>query len=311
MLVAIHDLMKDASGKKYAVGYFEAWNLESLLAVLDAAVETRSPIIVGFNGDFVLNPERLDRMDVRVLAAMASAAAAAADIPVGLLLNETGDYAELERCLDYGFTGIMPRSPGVEDDQYAAAVAALVRKAHDKGIWVEGELGLLPTSIDGTTGHMEQGTLTDPDEAASFVNKTGIDALAVSVGNVHHLVGETSGVDLALVRRISERVRVPLVIHGGSGLPKEQLRELVQAGMAKLNVGSCFKEAFTDGMRRALGYDGPQHLDPHMLLGTGGRFDIMTTGRLAMAAICKSYLEPLGCCGKAEGFAQPAPRTAV
>lgn len=300
MLVSIHDLMKNAVRDKYAVGYFEAWNLESMLAVLDAAVETHSPIIIGFNGDFVLNPERLDPMDVRVLAAMAKAAAASVGIPVGLLLNETGDYEALERCLDLGFTGVMPRSPGIEDEQYAADVAALVKKAHAKGIWVEGELGLLPTSIDGTTLRMEEGNLTDPDEAATFVERTGIDALAVSIGNVHHLVGETSGVDLELVQRISRKVGIPLVVHGGSGLDKSQLQQLVQAGMAKLNVGSCFKEAFMDAMDRALRYDGPQHLDPHMLLGTGGQFDIMTAGRLAMKEACITFLEKIGCCGKAE-----------
>ncbi len=299
MLVSIHELIKSAVRSKYAVGYFESWNLESTLAVLDSALETRSPIIIGFNGDFVLNSNRLDRMDIRILSAMAKVAAETTDVPVGFLLNETGDYKLLEECLNYGFTGVMPRSPGIEDAKYAADVATFVKKAHSKGIWVEGELGLLPTSVDGTTGKMDEGSLTDPHEAAEFVRFTGIDALAVSVGNVHHLVEETRKVDIYRVRKIASATQTPLVIHGGSGLDKNQLQELVGAGMAKLNVGSCFKEAFMDGMRSALNYQG-EHLDPHMLLGTGGRYDVMTTGRLLMKASCISFLEKIGSCGKAD-----------
>ncbi len=298
MLVSIHQLMTKASDGGYGVGYFEAWNLESMLAVLDSAVETKSPIIIGFNGDFVMNPDRLDEMPVEVLAAMAKAAAEAASVPVGLLLNETGDYSKIVKCLSLGFTGVMPRSPGVEDKAYWDAVAGVVKQAHAKGIWVEGELGILPTSIDGTTSQMDEGTMTDPDEAAEFVRATNIDALAISVGNVHHLVEETQGIDLDLVEQIHRKAKVPLVIHGGSGLDKSQIQGMVRAGMGKLNVGSCFKEAFMDGMRSALNYKG-EHLDPHMLLGTGGKFDVMTNGRILMKESAIDFLDRLGCCGKA------------
>lgn len=298
-LQPITTLLERAVEGRYAIGYFESWNLESTLAVLDAAEAIQSPVIIGMNGDFMLNPLRNDRFPLASAAAIMQSAAEAFAVPVGTLLNETSGYDDILRAMDLGFSGVMLRSPNEHDGGvYVKELTNLVEVAHAKGIWVEGEIGILPTSVDGTSHRMKSGILTDPKEASDFVKRTGVDALAVSVGNVHHLVDETVQVDYNRLKEIHEATQVPLVVHGGTGVAKDQFRLLAEAGMAKLNVGSSLKVAFLNGMREALA-NAHQAMDPHELLGTGGVLDVMTEGRLRMRDAVIEFMEALGCAGRA------------
>jgi fructose/tagatose bisphosphate aldolase len=269
-LEAIVPMMQRAASGGYAVGYFESWNLESLQGVVDAAEQTRSPIILGFNGAF-LSGERAAPERLALYAAVGRAAAESSLVPCGLIFNE---------C---------PSDDWVKE--------AITRLAHARGIAVEGELGELPCGAATDGGTPEGGTTTDPAAAADFVAKTGIDLLAVSVGNVHIQTRGQSGLDLVLLESIHRRVPVPLVLHGGTGIAAESLRAAIALGVAKVNFGTYLKHRYLKAVRAALGHDA---LDPHRLLGMGGPEDALVAGRLAVRDAVLERIELLGCRGKAE-----------
>ena len=188
-LAAALDLVTAAHRGGYAVGYFESWNLESLQGVIDAAEQTRSPIIIGFNGEFLSHPSRRTEERIAWYGALARAAAESARVPCGLLFNECAREAPIYEAITAGFSMVMLDDPAAAPTELQRRVAELVRYAHGHGVAVEAEVGELPCGADGSvTAHAG---LTDPASAAEFVAATGIDILAVSVGNVHiHVSGE-------------------------------------------------------------------------------------------------------------------------
>jgi ketose-bisphosphate aldolase len=295
-LEAIVPMMQRAASGGYAVGYFESWNLESLQGVVDAAEQTRSPIILGFNGAF-LSGERAAPERLALYAAVGRAAAESSLVPCGLIFNECPSDDWVKEAIGSGFNLVMLADPAAPPANYVARVAEITRLAHARGIAVEGELGELPCGAANDGGTPEGGTTTDPAAAADFVAKTGIDLLAVSVGNVHIQTRGQSGLDLVLLESIHRRVAVPLVLHGGTGIAAESLRAAIALGVAKVNFGTYLKHRYLKAVRAALGHDA---LDPHRLLGMGGPEDALVAGRRAVRDAVLERIELLGCRGKAE-----------
>ena len=295
-LEAIVPMMQRAASGGYAVGYFESWNLESLQGVVDAAEQTRSPIILGFNGAF-LSGERAAPERLALYAAVGRAAAESSLVPCGLIFNECPSDDWVKEAIAAGFNLVMLADPAAPPANYVARVAEITRLAHARGIAVEGELGELPCGAATDGGTPEGGTTTDPAAAADFVAKTGIDLLAVSVGNVHIQTRGQSGLDLVLLESIHRRVAVPLVLHGGTGIAAESLRAAIALGVAKVNFGTYLKHRYLKAVRAALGHDA---LDPHRLLGMGGPEDALVAGRRAVRDAVLERIELLGCRGKAE-----------
>jgi len=219
----------------YAVGYFEAWDGDSLDAVLDAAEAERSPAILGF-GFLFADPAELADGRIEELAQLGRAAAARSTVPVSLLLNEVHTLEDAICGLDAGFNAAMLCTSDV------AAVARLVDAAHGRGAAVEGELGTLPDA-NGTEIDASHASLTDPDEAAAFVATTDVDCLAVSFGNVHMLEGRSADVDLERLEAVHRRVPVPLVVHGGTSFPRDAVDAAIACGVAKFNVGTALRRA--------------------------------------------------------------------
>jgi ketose-bisphosphate aldolase len=292
-LVPIPDLMSDARRRGYAVGYFESWNLESLQGVLDAAEQARSPVIVGFNGEFLSRPDRQAAERLALYGALGAAAANSANVPCGLIFNECPRDDWVRQAMAAGFNLVMP-TPGEREDeaQYTSRVASLARYAHDHGVAVEAELGSLPFGA-GDAG----GETTDARRAADFVAATGIDLLAISVGNVHVLLEGRRSLDLDRIAAIQEVVMVPLVLHGGTGIDDESLRQAIALGVGKVNYGTVLKQRYLEAVRRALGQHEP---NPHQLLGHGGTADVMVAGRCAVRDAVLEKLALLGSCGKAD-----------
>ena len=224
-LEAIEPIMQRTATGGYAVGYFESWNLESLQGVVDAAEASDSPIILGFNGAFLASdrvaPERLE-----LYAAIGRAAAESSLVPCGLIFNECPRDGWVLQAIQAGFNLVMLADPAAPYIDYQARVAAIVRAAHSRGVAVEGELGELPCGADGGSPH--GGTSTDPAVAAEFVAATGVDLLAVSVGNVHIQTRGQSKLDLRLLEKIHRCVPVPLVLHGGTGIAAESLQAAIR-----------------------------------------------------------------------------------
>src|SRR5262249_52536740 len=157
-------------------------------------------------------------------------------------------------------------------------VKAVVAAARPRNVWVEAQLGVLPSGTANNNGRFE---ITDPELAGEFVKETSVDALAVSVGNIHVLTAGRASLDLDALPRIRDQVSVPLVVHGGTSIAHERLQSLVCLGVAKFNFGTVLKQAYLDAVRAKLArYERPQN--PHAFLGVGGDLDIMVAGREAV-----------------------------
>jgi len=229
-------LMDDCTAGGYAIGYFESWNLESLQGVLDAAEQTRSPIIVGFNGEFLSHPDRLAAERLAVYGALGVAAAEASSVPVALIFNECPRDDWVLAAIEAGFNLVMPADPTCPYGEYAQRVRAVVAAAHARNVAVEAELGELPCGPLSESHHA--GQPTDPELAARLVHETGVDLLAVSVGNVHIRLDGQGDLDLDQLAAIRARP-VPLVLHGGTGICAADFRCCIGHGVRKINIATA------------------------------------------------------------------------
>lgn len=295
-LQPIVPMMQRAANRGYAVGYFESWNLESLQGVVDAAEATRSPVIIGFNGDF-LSRSRLAQEHLAWYAGLGLAAARSSTVPCGLIFNECPRDDWVRQAIAAGFNLVMLADPEAPPAEMIERVAALAQLAHARGVAIEGEVGELPMGVAQTGHSSHKGQLTDPDAAAAFVEKTGVDLLSVSVGNIHIQLRRKRALDLNRLEKIRRRVSVPLVLHGGTGITPLSLREAVGLGVTKVNFGTYLKRHYLSAIRRALDNAVP---DPHRMLGIGGPEDVMTAGRLAVKAAVLERIDQLGCIGRAD-----------
>jgi ketose-bisphosphate aldolase len=288
-LEPITRLMQDAQRGGYAVGYFESWNLESLQGVIDAAEQTRSPVIVGFNGEFLSRRAGADKTELALYGAMGRAVAAQATVPCGLIFNECSDDEWVEHATKSGFNLVMPADPDAPLADYRSRVARLTALAHERGVAVEAEIDELPCGD-------HEGAASDPRVAADFVRATGVDLLAVSVGNEHIKLEGRAPLDLERLDAIRRHVSIPLVLHGGTGIEDGSLKEAIRLGIRKVNYGTYMKQLYLNALRTALS---TSERNPHALLGDGSRTDTMVVGRGVIRDAVLERIELLGCCGKA------------
>lgn len=293
-ILPMTQLLADAQRGGYAVCYCEAWNLESFQAVIEAAEETRSPIIAGFNGGFLNHPGRSKPERLAYYAGF-SLALSRTDVPVAFLLNETDHLAQIQEGIDLGFNAVMVENEHLRLDEYRQLVKQVVKLAHKRNVSVEAQVGRLS---DGS-GHSAADP-TDPAIARAFVEETAIDALAVAVGNVHVLTRGKASIDLRALERIHEEVEIPLVLHGGTAIPLEVAQDCIRVGVAKVNFGTALKQAYLEAIRVKLAeYREP--MSPHPFLGMGGREDILVAGREAVKLKVKELLRTFGSAGKLKG----------
>lgn len=290
-----NELFAAARAGRYALGYFESWNFESLQGVIDAAEQTRSPIIIGFSGDFLTQSQRLFKERIDWYGALGRAAAASASVPCALIFNESPSDNGIMESMDAGFNLVMLADPHVSLDNYRSRVASLTQAAHQRGVAVEAEIDELP---DGSTGavNTSHSSLTDPEKAARFISATGIDLLSVSIGNIHVMMDSPRELDLDHLARIRSKVEIPLGLHGGTGIAANSLRAAVGLGIAKVNYGTYVKQRYLAAVRKAL--DNPES-NPHKLLGMGGPEDVLAAGRRAVRDAVLERIDLLGCCGRA------------
>jgi ketose-bisphosphate aldolase len=292
-VVPLPQLLAAAREGPYAVGYFEAWDSYSLEAVVEAAEAERSPVVLGF-GCAMVDGAWLDAGGIELLAGMATQAAGTTTVPVSVLFNETHTLEQALRGVEAGFSAAMIDTCDITEDEARQVVAELARWAHQRGAAVEGELGHLPnftgTEVDTSGSH-----LTEPDEAAEFVRATGVDCLAVSVGNVHLLEGREAPLQLDRIGAVGQAAGVPLVLHGGTGLPAGAIPAVIAGGVAKINVGTGLKRAFLEAMREALAVDA----SPHDLLGSHKPVDAAVAGKAKMRDEVRRLMHLYGSAGRA------------
>jgi fructose/tagatose bisphosphate aldolase len=287
-------LINEARCGGYAIGYFESWDLPSLQGVLDAVEQTRSPAILGFNGEFLSNPERNVKERLHLYGALGRVAAEAAEVPCGLIFNECSRDPWTVEAMEAGFNLVGIADTNGHAHDYTRRVSQLVKLARRYGAAVEAEVGELPCAASG--GQPSGGVLTDPDVAAQFVAETDVDLLAVSVGNIHIQVnGEDEELDLDRLAAIKRRVDRPLVLHGGTGISANSLTAAIELGVVKVNYGTYLKQRCLKAMRRALNADVS---NPHLLLGMGGDQDLLEVSRCSVRDAVLERIDLLGCCGR-------------
>jgi ketose-bisphosphate aldolase len=293
-LEPIGEMMAHARRHRYAVGYFESWSIDSLYGVIDAAEAQRSPVIIGFNGEFLSHAGRVTAENVSIYGALGKAAATSAGVPCGFIFNECAQDEWTRAAVTAGFNLVMPADAAASLSEYTGRVAEIAAFAHGRSVAVEAELGKLPSGAPGEGDHAS--SVTDASLATTFVGETDIDLLAVSVGNVHIALRETQGLDLQRLAAIRRVVDVPIVLHGGSGIAGESLRRAIDLGVTKVNYGTFLKRRYLESLRAALSVDEP---NPHVLLGLGGPGDLMVVGRNAVREAVLERMPLLGSAGRA------------
>jgi fructose-bisphosphate aldolase class II len=295
-LVSMQELLQGARHDRYALGYFEAWDTYSLEAAVEAAEAEASPVILGF-GCMMADRGWLDRGGVEALGAMGQVVAQRARVPVTLLLNEAQTLQQALRGVESGFNAVMLDTSAWAWKDAVAQVSDLTRIAHARGVAVEGELGRLPDATDSGVDDA-QASLTDPEQAATFVAQTGVDCLAVSIGNVHLLTTQHAPVDLEHLEALSRRVSTPLVIHGGTSFPPDAAPRAIAAGVVKFNVGTILKRTFFAGLRQSIQAQ-PETADVHLILGSHKSADVMNVGKAQMREKIQELIRVYGSSGRA------------
>ncbi len=299
-LTSLNKMLNAASKGGYAVGYFESWNLESLKAVVAAAEEMRSPVIIGFNAGILADRRRiLPPENLEYLGAIGGIAARTATVPVAVILNEIPSVGIAMQGIRLGFNTLMYEDATEDLEESIRRTRQVVKAAHAAGVGVESKVGHMPIARNGALSSAEaRRGMTDPQEARRFVRETGVDALGVSVGNVEVLMKGKARMDLGLLSRIRDAVEIPLVMHGGSGIPDEQVGALVARGVCKMNLGAALNVAFLNGMKRILKHGG-KYVSPKEILGSGLKVDLLAAGELAMKELVKKKMVVYGSANKA------------
>lgn len=298
-LVSFAELMDRARAGRYAVGYFESWNLESLLAAADAAEALRSPVILGFSGIYLPHGERAAADRLGPYAALGAEVCRGLAVPACLLFNESPAFAWVAEAARLGFGLVMFSDDSLGEARQIEQVRRVAEIAHAAGAAVEGEPAALPGVSGGLREAPPQSRQTDPAQARDFAAATGVDALAVNIGQVHLHGRAEVRLDLERLSALAAAVPVPLVLHGASSVAPADLQEAIRRGVRKINVGSALKQAFFEAVRQACAAVPPAGYNPYEVMGSGFRQDVLMAGRLAMRKVVEGYLRLFGSAGQA------------
>ena len=245
MLTTLKEVLADARNNGYAVPAFDCVEDVMVRTVLETCQKLRSPVVL-----MCLVGQDLDGNGWKYIPGLVRAVADYHDIPIALNLDHATDLETIKKGLDSGFTSVMIDGSALPFDQNAEITKAAVEMAHPLGISVEGELGFvggqdLLATVDN------ESVLTEPDEVERFVAITGVDALAISIGTSHGTYRSLPNLNIDRLKEINEVSSIPLVLHGGSGTPNDQIRNAVRNGICKLNIYSDCRVAMAKGLERS------------------------------------------------------------
>jgi fructose-bisphosphate aldolase, class II len=260
-LVPTAELVAAATARRSAVAALNVITLEHAEAIAQAAETTGVAVILQISENAV----RFHGGRLEPIAAAAAAVARLSTTPIALHLDHVTDDALVAQAASAGFSSVMYDAGMLPYAENVARTQAAVRAAHADGLWLEAELGYVGGKPDAPQSAHAAGVRTDPDEAHDFVAHTGVDALAVAVGSSHAMTARTARLDADLIGRLRERLPVPLVLHGSSGVGDDELRSAVRAGISKVNVGTALNIAMTAAIRERLDAD-PDLVDPRKYL---------------------------------------------
>ena len=280
MLVNMNEVLLPAREGRYAVGLFNAVNLELARGILAAAQRTGSPVIMG-TAEVLFPYGPLEEVSYYLIPM-----AKKAGIPVVIHLDHGLKKETCLKALDLGFTSIMYDCSTDDYDTNVEKVREMAEIAHSRGTTIEGELGHVGDNTDAA----EADPLffyTDPGQARDFVEKTGVDALAVAVGTAHGAYKLPPKLDFDRIRAIKEQAKVPLVLHGGSGLTDEDFRKAIRAGISKINIFTDINVAAVRGARQ------------HFVSDDKGLTELIPAAVEAVERETAKKMELFGSCGRA------------
>lgn len=260
MLVSSKKLLDKAKKEGYAVGAFNTSTLEVIKAVIEAACEKNSPVIIE------TSEGEIKFMEPKVVSSIVKTIAKEAKIPVALHLDHGQSLEMVKKAIEAGYTSVHIDGSSLSFEENIKVTKEVVNCAHKKNIAVEGELGHILGHSEKHHGKIDADKLdlTDPNQAEEFVRKTRIDFLAPSVGNSHGIYMDEPKLDFNRLKKISE-IGIPISLHGGSGIPKGQIEKAISLGVAKINVNTELRIAYSDGLREELS-EKPTEVVPYKFL---------------------------------------------
>ncbi|MCI8559189.1 MAG: class II fructose-bisphosphate aldolase [Lachnospiraceae bacterium] len=226
-LITLAKALEEAEKGRYALGNFDCFNLEMVKGVLKAAAELQAPVIIAYGEPFI------EHIDMPYFTSAVKGMAETANIPVVLHTDHYTKLENIRQAIRYGFTSVMIDSSDKPYEVNVQNTRDAVKLAHESGVSVESELGHV--SGLGDIFEDDSHVFTNPETAADFVERTGIDALAVSIGNVHGIYKAEPKLRFDILEKISAMTAVPLVLHGASGIPDEDIKRAVSLGIRKVN----------------------------------------------------------------------------
>ncbi|MFF3731392.1 ketose-bisphosphate aldolase [Streptomyces sp. NPDC002476] len=280
-LVSTGELVSAAQAEGRGIAAFNVITLEHAEAIAAGAERAGAPAILQISENAV----KFHGGRLSPVAAAAAAVARASGAPLALHLDHVESVDLLHQAHAEGFGSVMFDASKLGYEENVRVTAEAVTWGHERGIWIEAELG----KVGGKEGEPPldahaPGVRTDPAEAAAYVRDTGVDALAVAVGSSHAMTERTAALDHELIGRLRDAVPVPLVLHGSSGVPDDEIRRAVASGMVKINVGTALNTAFTGAVRAYLA-ENTTGVDPRKYIAPG---------REAMAATVAGFLALMG-----------------
>lgn len=259
-LVNVDTLLSAAEEGGYAVGAFNCNNMEIVQAIMMAAEAEKSPVIIQ------ASQGAIGYAGLNYIVSLVKTAAEASTVPVALHLDHGTSFDQVIKCIGSGFTSVMIDWSKHPLEENIAVTNQILSVARPLDISVEAELGKIGGTEDNVTVTDREASFTDPDEAAYFVEQTGIRSLAVAIGTAHGQYKGVPKLDYDRLTEIKKRVNIPIVLHGSSGVPDEALREAVRLGVRKINIDTNLREAFTEGVREVVAAK-PNEIDPRKILG--------------------------------------------
>ena len=255
MLVTSKELLLDAQKNMYAVGAFNTNNIEITQAIVKAAEAKKAPILIQISAG------AMKYAGAEFLPMLVAKAATLASVPIAIHLDHGPSFESVMTCLRVGFTSIMRDASKLPYDENVAEVRKVVDACHAIGIPVEAEIGKIGGAEEHVVVTEREALMSDPDECARFVDDGGFDFLAVAIGNAHGFYKGDPKLDFNRLEAIRDRVSVPLVLHGASGIPDNQITMAVERGICKINIDTEIRNAFIRTMQKFTA-ENPDQIDP-------------------------------------------------
>lgn len=259
-LVPMTAFLEDSKKNKYAVGQFNINNLEFVQAITEAAKAEKSPVIFG------VSEGAMKYMGIDYTVAMAKAAAKTAGVPIALHLDHGSSFEVVMKCIQAGFTSVMFDGSHHPFEENIRLTKQVVEAAHAVGVSVEGELGTIGGVEDDLNVAEEDAALAKPEEAIRFWEETKVDYMAIAVGTAHGMYKGVPTIHYDIIEAVASKIPAPIVLHGGSGVPDEAIRESIKHGVGKINVNTENQVACTAEIRKILA-EKPNEIDPRKYLG--------------------------------------------